>query len=77
MPDVPDKVFLGSKPCCVNGAVLLGLNGTVVKSHGNVDGVAFSHALDTARLAAKKDLVGHIRHDLEASRATLTQADLS
>ena len=19
MPDVPDKVFLGSKPCCVNG----------------------------------------------------------
>jgi len=60
-----------------NGAVLLGLNGTVVKSHGNVDGVAFSHAIDTARLAAKKDLVGHIRHDLEASRATLTQADLS
>tara|TARA_B100000676_G_C18055057_1_gene833866 strand:+ start:1276 stop:2277 length:1002 start_codon:yes stop_codon:yes gene_type:complete len=60
-----------------NGAVLLGLNGTVVKSHGNVDGVAFSHAIDTARLAAKKDLVGHIRHDLEASRAPLTQADLS
>jgi len=60
-----------------NGAVLLGLNGTVVKSHGNVDGVAFSHAIDTARLAAKKDLVGHIRQDLEASRATLTQAGLS
>ena len=50
-----------------NGAVLLGLNGTVVKSHGNVDGLAFSHAIDTARLAAQKDLVGHIRHDLEAS----------
>jgi len=60
-----------------NGAVLIGLNGTVVKSHGNVDGVAFSHAIDTARLAAKKDLVGHIRQDLEASRATLTQAGLS
>ena len=60
-----------------NGAVLLGLNGTVVKSHGNVDRVAFSHAIDTARLAAKKALVGHIRHDLEASRRTLTQAGLS
>ena len=60
-----------------NGAVLLGLNGTVVKSHGNVDRVAFSHAIDTARLAAKKDLVGHIRHDLEASRRTLTQVGLS
>ena len=60
-----------------NGAVLLGLNGTVVKSHGNVDGVAFSHAIDTARLAAKKDLVGHIRHDLEASRTTLAQVGLS
>ena len=60
-----------------NGAVLLGLNGTVVKSHGNVDGVAFSHAIDTARLAAKKDLVGHIRHDLEASRTTLVRAGLS
>ena len=60
-----------------NGAVLLGLNGTVVKSHGNVDGVAFSHAIDTARLAAKKDLVGHIRHDLEASRTILTPAALS
>ena len=60
-----------------NGAVLLGLNGTVVKSHGNVDGVAFSHAIDTARLAAKKDLVGHIRHDLEASRTTLAPAGLS
>ena len=60
-----------------NGAVLLGLNGTVVKSHGNVDEVAFSHAIDTARLASKKDLVGHIRHDLEASQTTLTKAGLS
>jgi len=60
-----------------NGAVLLGLNGTVVKSHGNVDGVAFSHAIDTARLAAKKDLVGHIRHDLEVSLAAMTQAEVS
>lgn len=57
-----------------NGAVLLGLNGTVVKSHGNVDGLAFSHAIDTARLAAQKDLVGHIRHDLEASRVSLAKA---
>ena len=56
-----------------NGAVLLGLNGAVVKSHGNVDGLAFSHAIDTARLAAQKDLVGHIRHDLEASQVSSTR----
>ncbi|MDP6552290.1 MAG: phosphate acyltransferase PlsX [Arenicellales bacterium] len=56
-----------------NGAVLLGLNGIVVKSHGNVDGVAFSHAIDTARLAAQKDLVGHIRHDLEASQVAVAR----
>ena len=32
---------------------------------------------DTARLAAKKDLVGHIRHDLEVSLTAMTQAEIS
>jgi len=31
-----------------NGAVMLGLNGVVVKSHGGTDGIGFAHAVDVA-----------------------------
>ena len=31
-----------------NGAVMLGLNGVVVKSHGGADAEAFAHAVDVA-----------------------------
>ena len=31
-----------------NGAVLLGLNGIVVKSHGGADSIGFAHAVDLA-----------------------------
>ena len=31
-----------------NGAVLLGLNGIVVKSHGGTDSLGFAHAVDLA-----------------------------
>jgi glycerol-3-phosphate acyltransferase PlsX len=37
-----------------NGAVLIGLNGVVVKSHGGTDGVGFAHAVDVAM-----DMVEH------------------
>jgi glycerol-3-phosphate acyltransferase PlsX len=37
-----------------NGAVMLGLNGVVVKSHGGTDGQGFAHALDVAM-----DMVEH------------------
>jgi len=48
-----------------NGAMLLGLNGSVVKSHGAADELGFHHAIGVARLAAQNDLVSHIRSDLE------------
>ncbi|MBF0455468.1 MAG: phosphate acyltransferase PlsX [Magnetococcales bacterium] len=35
-------------PRAYNGAMLLGLNGVVVKSHGGADGFAFAHATQTA-----------------------------
>jgi glycerol-3-phosphate acyltransferase PlsX len=35
-------------PARYNGAVLIGLNGVVVKSHGGTDGPGFAHALDVA-----------------------------
>lgn len=43
-------------PSQYNGALLLGLNGVVVKSHGGADVESFSHALDVAVAAAKHNL---------------------
>ncbi|MBF0448970.1 MAG: phosphate acyltransferase PlsX [Magnetococcales bacterium] len=36
-------------PRAYNGAMLLGLNGVVVKSHGGADGFAFAHAIQLAQ----------------------------
>jgi glycerol-3-phosphate acyltransferase PlsX len=41
-----------------NGAVLIGLNGVVVKSHGGTDAVGFAHAVDVAM-----DMVTHRFND--------------
>lgn len=41
-----------------NGAVMLGLNGVVVKSHGGTDGQGFAHAVDVAM-----DMVVHHFND--------------
>ena len=46
-----------------NGAVLLGLNGTVVKSHGGADSFAFSHAIEVAREAVENKLLQRLRAD--------------
>jgi glycerol-3-phosphate acyltransferase PlsX len=35
-------------PRSYNGAVMLGLNGVVVKSHGGTDALGFAHAMDVA-----------------------------
>ena len=43
-------------PSLYNGAYLLGLNGIVIKSHGNVSVRAFGHALDVALQAATRNL---------------------
>ena len=43
-------------PSLYNGAYLLGLNGIVIKSHGNVSVRAFGHALDVALQAATPNL---------------------
>jgi glycerol-3-phosphate acyltransferase PlsX len=47
-----------------NGAAFLGLRGTVIKSHGAADSVAFSYAIEVARRAVKTDLVKHIDDEL-------------
>jgi glycerol-3-phosphate acyltransferase PlsX len=47
-----------------DGAVLVGLSGTVVKSHGGTDEIGFAHAIKVAQTAVSTDLVAQIRDDL-------------
>jgi glycerol-3-phosphate acyltransferase PlsX len=49
-----DRMRLWLDPRRYNGAVMLGLNGVVVKSHGGTDAEGFAHALDVAM-----DMVTH------------------
>jgi len=44
-----------------NGATFAGLQGTVVKSHGNADAVAFATAIESARMEVEKDVPERIR----------------
>lgn len=43
-----------------NGASLLGLQGVVIKSHGGADALAFSNAIDIARLEIEKNVPARI-----------------
>lgn len=51
-------------PRTSNGAVFLGLNGIVVKSHGGTDAMGFAYAIDVAVDAAAADLLRRIVSDL-------------
>jgi glycerol-3-phosphate acyltransferase PlsX len=48
-----------------NGATLVGLNGTVIKSHGGADVLAFQQAIQTAMLEVEKRVPEQIRTLLE------------
>jgi glycerol-3-phosphate acyltransferase PlsX len=52
-----------------NGATLIGLNGTVIKSHGGADRLAFGNAILEAIAEAKNDVPARIRHELTALHA--------
>jgi glycerol-3-phosphate acyltransferase PlsX len=47
-----------------NGAVMVGLNGVVVKSHGGTDAQGFAHAIDVAVDMVVHRFTDHIREDL-------------
>ena len=53
-----DQMKIWLDPRRYNGAVFLGLNGMVVKSHGGTDAEGFAHAVDTA-----VDMVTHRFND--------------
>jgi glycerol-3-phosphate acyltransferase PlsX len=51
-----------------NGGILLGLNGLVVKSHGNATDEGFACAIDIGFRASKNDLFQRISHLLDLPR---------
>lgn len=55
------KIFNKFNTNQYNGASLLGLNGTVIKSHGSADAKAFSNAILAAALEAEKNIPNLIR----------------
>lgn len=72
-------------PSRYNGAVFVGLNGVVVKSHGGADAEGFACAVDVALDAVENDLNDKIKHRLnqlgmlngpEAGMSELAGADV-
>jgi glycerol-3-phosphate acyltransferase PlsX len=68
------RVAAGIDPARYNGACMVGLGGIVVKSHGRAKGVAFSRAIATAALAARRGLTEHIAQALQATIAQQASA---
>lgn len=48
-----------------NGAILIGLQGTVIKSHGRANSEAFAHAIEEAILVTEKNISERIRYQVE------------
>ena len=48
-----------------NGAILLGLNGPVVKSHGGTDATGFYHSIDLCYKIVKGELMKQIKKNLD------------
>ena len=55
-------------PRKVNGAVFLGLNGVVIKSHGGTDAEGFASAIDVGHNMIRNSLQEKIANDLEQTR---------
>ena len=47
-----------------NGAILLGLKGPVVKSHGSIDAVGFAHSIEMCKKIVEGSLVEKIKSHL-------------
>lgn len=59
-----DRLRTWLDPRRYNGAVMLGLNGVVVKSHGGTDAEGFAHAVDVAMDMVTHRFDDRIREDL-------------
>ncbi len=52
-------------PANYNGAALIGLQGTVIKSHGGANATAFANAIEEAMKCAATNIPERIRHEVE------------
>lgn len=52
-------------PARYNGATLIGLQGTVIKSHGGANILGFAHAIEEAIIEVEKNVPERIRHEVE------------
>jgi len=52
-----------------NGAIFLGLNGPVVKSHGGIDSMGFYHSIDLCYKIVKGNLMNEIKKNLKHSKS--------
>lgn len=57
-----------------NGAMLVGLNGVVVKSHGSTDKVGFANAIKVAISLVENKINEQITHELKSAVATVNEA---
>ena len=59
------KIKKNMDPRAYNGAMLIGLNGLSVKSHGGTDGVGYAVAVENAAKLVRQNFVATIRQEVE------------
>lgn len=64
------RVYKAIDPRLHNGAMLIGLNGVVVKSHGSTDGLGFSHAVSVAVSLVKNQINQKIAEELRPANVS-------
>jgi glycerol-3-phosphate acyltransferase PlsX len=62
------KLKVKLDPRLHNGAILVGLNGVVVKSHGNSDDVGFANAVKFTMNILRTDMFDRIREHIDGSK---------
>ena len=65
MLGVIGKIKRSMDPRAYNGAMLIGLNGLSVKSHGGTDGFGYAVAVDNAAKLVRQNFVATIRQEIE------------
>ena len=59
-----NKIKKKLDPRLYNGAILIGLNSPVIKSHGSTDYIGFSHSLDVCVKVVKNNLIQKIKDNI-------------
>ena len=59
-----NKIKKKLDPRLYNGAILIGLDSPVVKSHGSTDDIGFSHSLNVCIKIVKNNLIQKIKENI-------------